>query len=124
MAFLAFDARGPAQQKDGPSMPRWSGCRRSNRRSCCCSEMNYHLRAGRGWLAIALGSLFGIQGNTTPADPREAALRPLVALARNDRVSMPAREIIDFLSAGFTAGQYRTMLASIRMASLNGPLRA
>lgn len=124
MAYLAFDALGPTQQKVvalvapmGRLSPLESAVALLQRDELSSSR-------GRGWLAIALGSLSGIKGNATLADQREEALRPVVALARNDCVSMPAREITDFLSAGFTTGQHRTMLASIRMASLNGPRHA
>lgn len=77
-----------------------------------------------GRFAVAMGTLFGGKGNTRLADPRLEALRRIAVLAWHDRVAVPAREIGDFLSAGFTAGQYQTMLDSIRTASLNGTRHA
>jgi hypothetical protein len=77
-----------------------------------------------GRLSVALGNLFGKRPNPRLADPKLEALRRLAVLAWHDRVAVPAQEIADFLAAGFTNGQYHTMLASIRAATFNKAQRA
>lgn len=66
-----------------------------------------------GPLARALGSLFGLGRQSTLADPRLEALRRLAVHAWHRGYKLPVSEIKRFLSAGFSAGQYETLLASV-----------
>ena len=66
-----------------------------------------------GPLARALGSLFGLGRQSTLADPRLEALRRLAVYAWHKGYKLPVSEIKRFLAAGFSSGQYETLLASI-----------
>lgn len=66
-----------------------------------------------GPLARALGSLFGLGRQSTLADPRLEALRRLAVHAWHRGYKLPVSEVKRFLSAGFSAGQYETLLASV-----------
>jgi len=66
-----------------------------------------------GPLARALGSLFGLGRSSTLADPRLEALRRLAVHAWHRGYKLPVSEVKRFLSAGFSTGQYETLLASI-----------
>jgi hypothetical protein len=66
-----------------------------------------------GPIARALGSLFGLGRQSTLADPQLEALRRLAVHAWHRGYKLPVSEIKRFLSAGFSAGQYETLLASV-----------
>ena len=66
-----------------------------------------------GPLARALGGLFGLGRQSMLADPRLEALRRLAVHAWHRGYKLPVSEIKRFLSAGFSAGQYETLLASV-----------
>lgn len=66
-----------------------------------------------GPLARALGSLFGLGRKSMLADPQLEALRRIAVHAWHHGYTLPVSEIKRFLSAGFSAGQYETLLASI-----------
>jgi hypothetical protein len=71
-------------------------------------------------VAGALGSLFGRQDNPRLADPRLEALRRTAVLAwHRGAKALSDAEKEAFTAAGFTPGQYRTLLASIGAARLN-----
>jgi len=66
-----------------------------------------------GPLARALGGLFGLGRQSTLADPRLEALRRLAVHAWHKGYKLPVSEIKNFLRAGFSTGQYETLLASV-----------
>ena len=70
-----------------------------------------------GRMAIALGKVFGTRGGGQHlADPKLEALRRIAVLSWHHGVAIPATELAAFFSAGFTAGQFNTMAASIAAA--------
>lgn len=125
MAYLAFDEFGAVQQPatadrtadDRLSALEWAVVVLARR-----DTLSTLREPGR--LSIALGNLFGKRTNPHLADPKLEALRRLAVRTWHDRVSVPAQEMADFLAAGFTTGQYHTMLASIRAATFNKAQRA
>ncbi len=130
MAYLAFDELGSLHPETA-ARPYTGSHAGENRLSALEWAVVVLARGDRlstlrqpGRLATALGNLFGRGTNPRLADPRLEALRRIAVLAWHDRVAVPAREIGEFLAAGFTAGQYDTMLASIRAASLDGTRHA
>ena len=66
-----------------------------------------------GPVARALGGLFGLGRQSTLADPRLEALRRLAVHAWHKGYKLPVSEIKRFLKAGFSTGQYETLLASV-----------
>lgn len=66
-----------------------------------------------GPVARAFGSLFGLGRKSTLADPRLEALRRLAVHAWHRGYRLPVSEIKRFLAAGFSTGQYETLLASV-----------
>ena len=68
-----------------------------------------------GPVARALGSLFGLGRQSSLADPRLEALRRLAVHAWHKGYKVPVSEIKRFLAAGFSAGQYETLLASVSL---------
>ena len=66
-----------------------------------------------GPVARALGSLFGLGRQSTLADERLEALRRIAVHAWHRGYTLPVSEIKRFLSAGFSTGQYETLLASV-----------
>ena len=71
-------------------------------------------------LSVALGSVFGRHQHPHLADPRLEALRRVAVLAwHRGAKALSDAEVEAFTAAGFTTGQYRTLLASIGAASLN-----
>jgi hypothetical protein len=66
-----------------------------------------------GPVARALGSLFGLGRKSMLADPRLEALRRIAVHAWHRGYKLPVSEIKRFLGAGFSTGQYETLLASI-----------
>jgi hypothetical protein len=66
-----------------------------------------------GPLARALGSVFGIGRQSVLADPRLEAIRRVAVHAWHRGYTLPVSEIKRFLAAGFTTGQFETLLASI-----------
>lgn len=66
-----------------------------------------------GPVARALGSLFGLGRQSTLADPQLEALRRLAVHAWHKGYKLPVSEIKRFIAAGFSPGQYETLLASI-----------
>jgi hypothetical protein len=66
-----------------------------------------------GPLARALGSLFGLGRKSMLADPQLEALRRLAVHAWHRGYTLPVSEIKRFLSAGFSVGQFETLLASV-----------
>lgn len=125
MAYLAFDEFGAVQQAttaervtdDRLSPLEWAVVVLARRDTLATLR-----EPGR--LSVALGNLFSRRSNPRLADPRLEALRRLAVLAWHDQVAVPAQEVADFLAAGFTNGQYQTMLASIRAATFNKAQRA
>lgn len=68
-------------------------------------------------LSIALGTVFGTRRSSPHlADPRLEALRRMAVLSWHRGFAVPASELKAFLRAGFSAGQYETLLASISAA--------
>jgi hypothetical protein len=68
-----------------------------------------------GPVARALGGLFGLGRQSMLADPRLEALRRLAVHAWHRGYKLPVSEIKRFLAAGFSAGQYETLLASVSL---------
>lgn len=66
-----------------------------------------------GPIARAFGGLFGLGRQSMLADPRLEALRRLAVHAWHRGYKLPVSEIKRFLTAGFTTGQYETLLASV-----------
>jgi hypothetical protein len=66
-----------------------------------------------GPVARALGSLFGLGRQSMLADPRLEALRRIAVHAWHRGYKLPVSEIKRFVAAGFSLGQYETLLASI-----------
>ena len=125
MAYLAFDEFGAVQQAataDRPAKDRLSPLEWAVVVLARGDTLATLREPGR--LSVALGNLFGKQANPRLADPRLEALRRLAVRVWHDRVSVPAQEMAEFLAAGFTTGQYHTMLASIRAATFNKAQRA
>lgn len=75
-----------------------------------------------GRIAIALRALFN-QRNPKLADERLEALRRMAVLTWQDGYTVPSREVRAFLAAGFTPGQYETMVDSIGAAKAHRPRR-
>jgi len=71
-----------------------------------------------GPVARALGGLFGLGRQSTLADPHLEALRRLAVHAWHKGYKLPVSEIRRFLAAGFSAGQYETLLASVSLKRL------
>jgi len=66
-----------------------------------------------GAIARAFGGLFGLGRQSSLADPRLEALRRLAVYAWHRGYKLPVSEIKRFLPAGFSAGQFETLLASV-----------
>lgn len=66
-----------------------------------------------GRIATALAALFGTSQNARLADDRLEALRRMAVLAWHKSYSIPVAELRAFKAAGFTNGQYETLLSSI-----------
>ena len=66
-----------------------------------------------GPVARALGSLFGLGRQSMLADPQLEALRRLAVHAWHKGYKLPVSEIKRFIAAGFSSGQYETLLASV-----------
>ena len=66
-----------------------------------------------GAIARAFGGLFGLGRESSLADPRLEALRRLAVHAWHRGYKLPVSEIKRFLAAGFSAGQFETLLASV-----------
>ena len=66
-----------------------------------------------GPVARALGSLFGLGRESMLADPRLEALRRIAVHAWHRGYTLPVSEIKRFLAAGFSTGQFETLLASV-----------
>jgi hypothetical protein len=66
-----------------------------------------------GAIARAFGGLFGLGRQSSLADPRLEALRRLAVYAWHKGYKLPVSEIKRFLAAGFSAGQFETLLASV-----------
>ena len=66
-----------------------------------------------GAIARAFGGLFGLGRQSSLADPRLEALRRLAVYAWHKGYKLPMSEIKRFLAAGFSAGQFETLLASV-----------
>jgi hypothetical protein len=57
------------------------------------------------------------RGNPALANARLEALRRMAVLSRHFGFSVPGDDVADFLSAGFTPGQYELMVRSITATS-------
>ena len=68
-----------------------------------------------GRLSTAMATLFR-QSNPRLADGKLEALRRMAVLAWHYSFQVPASELRAFFDAGFTVGQYETMMASIAAA--------
>jgi len=67
-----------------------------------------------GRMSLALGSIFRVPGSSARlADPKLEALRRVSVLAWHHGDAVPRDEIHAFHQAGFTHGQYETLLDSI-----------
>lgn len=128
MAFMAFDRHGSVAHSEktvGPAPQQ--GANRANRLTALEWSVVALARRDRpsslrepSRLSVALGSLFGRQQNPRLADPRLEALRRIAVLAwHRGAKALSDAEVKAFTAAGFTTGQYRTLLASIGAASLN-----
>ena len=73
-----------------------------------------------GRMAVALRALFK-QPNPKLADERLEALRRMAVLTWQDGYTVPSREVHAFLEAGFTSGQYETLVDSISAAKVIPP---
>jgi hypothetical protein len=125
MAFLAFDALGAVQSVTAVERERSS--RLSSLEWAVVVLARSHTVASLrdpNRVSVALGRLFGKRSHPRLADPRLEALRRLAVLAWHHSVTVPASEMAAFLAAGFTAGHYETILASIRAATFNKAQRA
>jgi len=72
-----------------------------------------------GRMAVALGSLFGNRRrNPRLADPRLEALRRFSVLARHLRDRLPDREVVRFISAGFSQAQARLLRLTMAPAAI------
>lgn len=71
-------------------------------------------------MALALRTLFK-QPNPKLADERLEALRRMAVLTWQDGYTVPSREVHAFLAAGFTSGQYETLVDSISAAKVIPP---
>ena len=122
MAYLAFDEFG-AIRPEAPAAPRADAPTDSSRLSplewavvALARNDSFASLREPGRLSVALGQLFGAKTNPRLADPRLEALRRMAVLSWHHRFAVPAREVRDFIAAGFTADQYETMLGSISAA--------
>jgi alkylhydroperoxidase family enzyme len=125
MAYLAFDDSGiapvgtrgaataaePAPRPARLSALEWSVVAIARRDS-----LGSLRRPGR--LSTALRTVFR-QPNPKLADERLEALRRMAVLSWHHGYSVPTRELRAFFSAGFSADQYETLLASIGAAQLS-----
>lgn len=68
-----------------------------------------------GRMSVAIRTLFN-QRNPKLADERLEALRRMAVLTWRDGYTVPSHEVRAFLAAGFTPGQYETMVDSIGVA--------
>lgn len=66
-----------------------------------------------GPIARAFGGLFGLGRQSMLADPHLEALRRIAVHAWHRGYKLPVSEIKRFLAAGFSTGQYETLLAGI-----------
>lgn len=66
-------------------------------------------------MSTALRAIFN-QRNPKLADERLEALRRIAVLTWRDGYTVPSHEVATFLEAGFTPGQYETMVDSIGVA--------
>ncbi|MFN3518650.1 MAG: hypothetical protein ACK4YT_04310 [Sphingomonas sp.] len=134
MAYMAFDRDGSVGERAvsaaaGPAFNpvTYFGADRSNRLSALEWSVVALARRDRpsslrepSRMSLALGSLFGRQDNPRLADPRLEALRRTAVLAwHRGAKALSDAEKEAFTAAGFTPGQYRTLLASIGAARLN-----
>jgi hypothetical protein len=61
--------------------------------------------------------LIGLAGNRRLANERLEALRRIAVLSWRFGFSVPGEEVANFLSAGFTPGQYELLVTSVRAAA-------
>ncbi len=73
-----------------------------------------------GRLSVAIRMLFG-RPNPMLADVRLEALRRMAVLTWRDGYTVPSREVRTFLAAGFTPGQYETLVDRISAAHMIPP---
>lgn len=66
-------------------------------------------------LSVAIRTIFN-QRNPRLADERLEALRRMAVLTWRDGYTVPSHEVRAFIDAGFTPGQYETMVDSIGVA--------
>lgn len=69
-------------------------------------------------MSVALRTIFN-QRNPKLADERLEALRRMAVLTWRDGYTVPSHEVRAFITAGFTPGQYETMVDSIGVARRN-----
>jgi hypothetical protein len=74
-----------------------------------------------GALSRAFGGVFGLGRKSMLADPKLEALRRIAVHAWRRGYTLPVSEIKRFLAAGFSAGQFETLLASIASKRLERP---
>jgi len=60
--------------------------------------------------------LTGLGINPKLADPRLEAIRRMAVLSWNFGFTVPGRDVVDFVAAGFSKDQYELMVSSIRAA--------
>lgn len=72
-------------------------------------------RISTAWRALSR------QPNPRLADGRLEALRRMAVLTWRDGYTVPSREVRTFLDAGFTPGQYETMVDRISAARMTPP---
>lgn len=73
-----------------------------------------------GRVASVLRALFR-QPNPRLADTRLEALRRMAVLTWHHGYTVPSREVRAFLDAGYTAGQYETMVQRVSAATMLTP---
>lgn len=67
--------------------------------------------------SMIVGVLFGARQNPRLSDPRLEALRRMAVLSRYHGRSVQRHEVLAFLAAGFTPGQYELVVASAEAAN-------
>jgi len=115
MAYVSFAAdeigtlsetRRPSTTMEGFSPLEWSVVALSER-----DRMSSLAKSGS--IAVAFGGIFGHRHNPALADTRLEALRRVAVMSWHKGQAVSASEVRAFIDAGFSAGQYDTLRASI-----------
>lgn len=126
MAYIAFQELGGATAANHAPMPDPVPAGADRLTALEWSVVSIARKDGRGTLrrpgrfATALRTLFR-QHNPRLADGRLEALRRMAVLTWRNGYTVPSREVRAFLAAGFTAGQYETLVD--RIVAARAPAR-